>query len=207
MRSRRTLLILSTLATAALIAAGCGGDSDDSSASTPAAESATSASADAGTDDTSSDDAESANEAESTDDAAEESAAPASAGATVTIDGETFTAVTEVICLTIGGAVSGSWTDGGEISIDIDMPPNDNDDPSWVATIRVDDDNDPTRQFRADAEFVGTLNIANPELSMVSSYAIDGSSVSGSASFYEINAALTGADTPLLEGTFSAACA
>lgn len=216
MRVRRnaggSMRLLAVLTIAVLFAASCGGDDEDTTSNGASPEPTTDTSE--STDDEPADSAEdeAVEATESDDDTGDDAApadAPAAGSATVTIGDETFVADQEVICFAVADAVSSSWTDGGEISFDFDLPPLDWEDSpdDWTApAIRVDDDNDPQRQFRADPEFVSTLNIPNPELSAVTSYTVDGSTASGTAMFVEINNAMVSQETVAVEGTFSFSC-
>ena len=223
MRVRRnattsTRQLLAALLLATTIAAGCGGGDDDpdtSAADTETAATSDDSSADA--DDTSTDDASTETDTEADDDGDSAAAvdAPAPGTATVTIGGETFVADQQVVCVQIGDAIGGSWNDGDAIAISIDLPPQDweTSPDGWTApSVRVDDDRDQANvaQFQANPEMAAMLSVGE-EASMVTSWAVDGSSASGTAVFVEFFGSMAaiglGEDAPApVEGTFSLTC-
>lgn len=217
MRVRRnattsTLRLVAAVLLAAVVAAGCGGSDDDTDAAESDSSTDTSATepdeADAG-------EGEGESESGSGNDAAAVTDAPAAGTATVTIGDATFVADQQVVCVQIGDAIGGSWNDGADIAISIDLPPQDweTSPDGWTApSVRVDDDRDQAAvaQFQANPEMAAMLSVGE-DASMVTSWAVDGSSASGTGVFVEFFGSMaaisTGEDPPApVEGTFSLTC-
>ncbi|MEM9464610.1 MAG: hypothetical protein AAGA90_04525 [Actinomycetota bacterium] len=228
MRVRRnagssTMRLIAALSIAALVAAGCGGGDDDapesgSDAPTTDGGDDTAATDDGGdgTGDGTADDGGSTDDSDGDDDTSAPAVEGVAAGtATVTIGDVTYVADQQAVCVQIGEAIGGSWSNGEDISISIDLPPQDWETSSdgWTApTVRVDDDSDATtpKQFQANPEMASMLSI-DEDASTVTSWAVDGASASGTGVFVEFFGSMAaislGEDAPApVEGTFSLTC-
>lgn len=213
-------LLVPILVPIVAVAAACGGDDDDAADvgddGTPEAAPADDA-ADAG-DSNDADGAGDATDADAADDdadAADDDADAADAagpvGARATIAGETYEATQEVVCITMGGALSAQFTnDDGTVTISVDVPPLDwesDTQSDWSPpSVRVDDERDEMayRQWESGGEVVAGMEGA-PDAS-VTSFDVDGNVASGEATFVDVFELMTGSAEPA-DGTFEVTCA
>jgi hypothetical protein len=204
-----------------LLAAGCGGgESDDSASSTESSEadSSSGGTEEAGDDNGTESGAE-GEEAESAPEAEPEPEQEAGGGerAVVTIGEEQFSSDQSVVCISLGGAVGGTFfNDAGDIEITIDVPPEDwqsSPDDWQPPSVQVDDARDPQneRQWEAREQNATELTFVPEGASQVDSFSVSGSSASGSATFIDVDAAFValaeGTDPPEpVTGTFEISC-
>lgn len=208
-----------TLAVVALFALGaCGGDSDDSDGDDDAPE-ATSAATNAsgGDNDSNSDD----NDNDSNGAADDGDDNGGAAVARVTIGDESWEFDLEhqfSTCISLGGAIGavGPAADGTEVTVDINLPPedweSDSSDDGWAPpSVRLDDDvND--RQWRAGGDIITDMLAGRDGIegaSQVDSFSSDGGSGSGTATFIDMRAVTFAAGDALpesVQGTFEVSC-
>jgi len=192
---------LGALVSAALVLTACGGDDDgaaagsnsDNGGTTPTE--ATSANGDGNGDD-------------GNGDGGGGSGGAAENRAVVTVGDEVYEFDLTDLCLAMFGNLAGSGpsVDGRDITINIEVPPEDweTSDEDWSPpSIRIDDgEND--LDWRAGDEIV--TGMVEPGMSQVDSFTNDGTRASGTATFIELYAVMTGDDPDPVQGTFEFAC-
>ncbi|WP_436793671.1 hypothetical protein [Actinospongicola halichondriae] len=125
-------------------------------------------------------------------------------GASVTIDGTTYTASEELVCVTLGGGLSAQFIDRDTgIDIDVDLPPEDwetDTDEDWdPPSVRVDVvDESQFESGRTD------VIVGMPETS-VASYSIDGNHATGEGDFVDVFS--LPAEAVTVTGSFDVTCA
>lgn len=203
-----------------LAIAACGGGSDDGdNDGDDAGSDPTSAATQAPDDSNSGDDDDDGGNDDGGDDDGD---APGSESATVTIGDETWEFELSsrfAACIALGGAIGavGPAADGTSVTVDISLPPEDwESQPAgdWDAPSLRINDKATDRDWRAGGDIMADVLAgvgASEDLSMVTSFSIDGSSASGTASFVEMRALqLAGASGEALpdavQGTFEVSC-
>lgn len=125
-------------------------------------------------------------------------------GATVTVDGTTYTATEEIVCVTLGDGLSAQFLDRDTgIDIDIDLPPED-----WETDTSEDWDPPSVRvDVGDDAQFESGRSdviVGMPETA-VASYSIDGNHASGEGDFVDMFS--LPAEATAVTGSFDVTCA
>lgn len=214
--SRLHRLLVPILVPIVAIAGACGGDDDDAADATDDATTEAPSDTDAAADDDAADTGGATDDAaddDATDSETANDAEPAAgpAGATATIGGETYEATREVVCITMGGALSAQFTnDDGTVTISVDVPPLDwesDTQSDWSPpSVRVDDERDEAayRQWESGGEVVAGMEGA-PEAS-VTSFDVDGNRASGQGTFVDVFELMTGS-AEAADGTFEVTCA
>lgn len=181
---------------ALLLAAGCGGDDD----------------ADGGADQPGEGGTETGDEEPGTD-----AAATGPAGAVVIIDGERYEANQELVCISLGGALSAQFQSGDGVTIGVDLPPEDWETSTtgdWDApSLRVDDERDENmmRQYESGPDLGAGADEPAYAGVVVDSFRVDGRTASGSATVVDVFGVLLarGSGGPLpdpLPATFELTC-
>lgn len=126
-------------------------------------------------------------------------------GATVTIGIEQFDFEQEIVCIALGGAVSGSFSNGEGVEISIDVPPEDWEtsttgdwDPPSL-TLRDERDEMNWRIFEAGPELATTYG-ADAEDAVITNFSVDGSRATGNGmaidTFAFTRSGVDGAEAP-----------
>lgn len=190
-RRRRILFVLGAIVLS-LTAVACGDDdtADD-------AEGAADASGAESTDADTADEADTGAETEG------EDSEGGAVGASVTIDGQTYTATEQRVCVRLGGGLSAQFLDSdADISIDIDLPPED-----WETDTTEDWDPPAVRVDVGDEAQLQSgrsdIVVGMPETA-VTSYSIDGVHASGDGDFVDVFQAP--ADAVVVVGSFDVTC-
>ena len=125
--------------------------------------------------------------------------------ALVTIDGEMFEFDMSAACLSLFGIVGGSGksTDGSDITLDIEIQPED----IGPSSVRVQDDRTDKRvDWEANVELMNVLNGVSAGQSQVDSFSIGDGAAGGTATFIDSFAILLGENPEPVKGSFSINC-
>lgn len=128
------------------------------------------------------------------------------ATAKVTIGDQTFE-FGNLYCVTLGGAL-GAVSVGGDPKVDISIPPE-----NWESSgedwpppsVQVSSD-EPYFTYDADAELSDQMTNVEPGQSQVDSFSTDGYHASGTATFFDAFADVSGTPQEPISGTFEVTC-
>ena len=153
-----------------VFAAGCGDDGDAAGDDAPAID-------DGGGDDAASDADGGQSDGTSSSDGA--------GTATATIGGEQFDFDQELVCIALGGAVSGSFSDGEGVELSIDVPPEDWETSTtgdWEAptlTLRDERDEENWRIFESGPSLEGLFPGTRVDEARITDFSVDGDHATG----------------------------